>query len=122
LRDAELKQYLQQWTGYCLTGDMREQCFPFFYGEGNNGKTVFLQLQRSLLKDYAATAAMELFVTIGVGKHLTGFAALHRKRCVIANETQKGHKLRMDVIKSITGQDTIRANFMRQDTFEFLPV
>ena len=28
----------------------------------------------------------------------------------------------MDVIKSITGQDPIRANFMRQDTFEFLPV
>ena len=34
----------------------------------------------------------------------------------------KGHTLRMDVIKNITGQDPIRANFMRQDTFEFLPV
>jgi putative DNA primase/helicase len=118
----KLLGYLQQWTGYCLTGDMREQCFPFFYGEGNNGKTVFLQLLRSLLKDYGATATIELFVTTGIGKHLTEFAALHRKRCVITNETQKGHKLRMDVIKNITGQDPIRANFMRQDTFEFLPV
>jgi P4 family phage/plasmid primase-like protien len=101
---------------------MREQCLLFLYGDGNNGKTVFIQLLRYLLGGYATTAAIELFVTTGIGKHLTGFAALHRKRCVIANETQKGHTLRMDVIKSITGQDPIRANFMRQDTFEFLPV
>jgi putative DNA primase/helicase len=28
----------------------------------------------------------------------------------------------MDVIKGITGQDTMRAHFMRKDNFEFLPV
>jgi putative DNA primase/helicase len=94
----------------------------FLYGEGDNGKTVFIQLLRSLLSSYGMTAPIEQFVTLGVGKHLTGFAAMHRKRCVITNETQKGHTLRMDVIKNITGQDPIRANFMRQDTFEFLPV
>jgi putative DNA primase/helicase len=120
--DAKLKRFLQQWSGYDLTGDMREQCFLFFYGAGDNGKTVFLQLMRYLLGTYATTAAIELFVTTGIGKHLTGFAALHRKRFVLTNETQKGHTLRMDVIKNITGQDTITANFMRQDTFEFQPV
>jgi putative DNA primase/helicase len=120
--DASLKRYLLQYAGYCLTGDMREQCLLFLYGDGDNGKTVFIQLLRNLLGGYAMTAPIELFVTAGVGKHLTGFAAMHRKRCVIANETQKGHVLRMDVIKGITGQDLMRANFMRKDTFEFLPV
>jgi putative DNA primase/helicase len=120
--DAELKRYLLQYAGYCLTGDMREQCLLFLYGDGDNGKTVFIQMLRNLLGGYAMTAPIELFVTAGVGKHLTGFAAMHRKRCVIANETQKGHVLRMDVIKGITGQDLMRANFMRKDTFEFLPV
>ena len=120
--DAGLKRYLLQYAGYCLTGDMREQCLVFLFGEGDNGKTVFIQLLRNLLGGYAMTSPIELFVTVGIGKHLTGFAAMHRKRCVITNETSKGHTLRMDVIKNITGQDPIRANFMRQDTFEFQPV
>jgi putative DNA primase/helicase len=101
---------------------MREQCLLFLYGDADNGKTVFVQLMRNLLGGYAMTSPIELFVTAGVGKHLTGFAAMHRRRCVITNETQKGHTLRMDVIKAITGQDPIRANFMRKDTFELAPV
>jgi putative DNA primase/helicase len=94
----------------------------FLYGDGDNGKTVFIQIIRNLLKDYAINAAVDLFVTSTFGKHATGFADLHRRRCVIANETQEGQTLRMDKIKQITGQDCMRANFMRRDNFEFLPV
>jgi putative DNA primase/helicase len=83
---------------------------------------VFISLLRWLLKDYALNAAVDLFVTTSIGKHATGFADLHRRRCVIANETQEGQTLRMDKIKQITGQDSMRANFMRQNNFEFLPV
>jgi putative DNA primase/helicase len=101
---------------------MREQCLVFLFGDGDNGKTVFIQLLRSLLKNYAMNAAVDLFVTTSIGKHATGFADLHRRRCVIANETQEGQTLRMDKIKQITGQDWMRANFMRKDNFEFLPV
>jgi putative DNA primase/helicase len=120
--DAELKRYLLAYAGYCLTGDMREQCLIFLFGDGDNGKTVFIQLLRNLLKDYALNAAVDLFVTTSIGKHATGFADLHRRRCVITNETQEGQTLRMDKIKQITGQDPMRANFMRKDNFEFRPV
>ena len=120
--DAELRRYLLQYAGYCLTGDMREQCLIFLFGDGDNGKTVFIQVLRNLLKDYAMNAAVDLFVTTSVGKHATGFADLHRRRCVITNETQEGQTLRMDKIKGITGQDPMRANFMRRDNFEFLPI
>jgi putative DNA primase/helicase len=120
--DQTLKRFLLQYAGYCLTGDMREQCLLFLYGEGDNGKTVFIQLLRWLLKDYAHNAAVDLFVTTSIGKHATGFAGLWRRRLVITNETQEGQTLRMDKIKQITGQDPMTANFMRQDPFEFLPV
>jgi putative DNA primase/helicase len=102
--DAALKRYLLQYAGYCLTRDMREQCLIFLFGDGDNGKTVFIQLLRNLLKDYALNAAIDLFVTTSIGKHATGFADLHRRRCVITNETQEGQTLRMDKIKQITGQ------------------
>ena len=120
--DAELKRYLLQYAGYCLTGDMREQCLIFLFGDGDNGKTVFIQLLRNLLNEYAINAAIDLFVTTSIGKHATGFADLHRRRCVITNETQEGQTLRLDKIKQITGQDPMRANFMRKDNFEFRPV
>jgi putative DNA primase/helicase len=67
-------------------------------------------------------AALDLFVTTSVGKHNTIFADLHRRRLIITNETQEGQTLRMDKIKDITGGEPIRANFMRQNTFEFKPV
>jgi putative DNA primase/helicase len=104
--DKELRRYLLQYAGYCLTGDMREQCLIFLFGDGDNGKTVFIRMLRWLLGDYAMTAAIELFTTVSFGKHPTGFADLHRRRCVITNETQEGHTLRLDVIKDITGQDS----------------
>ena len=40
--DEKLKKYLLQYAGYCLTGIMSEQCLLFLYGDGNNGKTVFI--------------------------------------------------------------------------------
>jgi putative DNA primase/helicase len=120
--DKGLRRFLLQYAGYSLTGDMREQCLIFLFGDGDNGKTVLIQLVRHILKDYAINAAVDLFVTTSIGKHATGFADLHRRRCVIANETQEGQTLRMDKVKQITGQDSMRANFMRKDNFEFLPV
>lgn len=120
--DEGLRRYLMQYGGYCMTGDMREQCLIFLFGDGDNGKTVFIQLLRWILGGYAMTAALDLFVTTSMGKHLTSFADLHRRRRVITNETQEGQTLRMDKIKDITDGEPMRANFMRQDTFEFLPV
>jgi phage/plasmid-associated DNA primase len=40
--DEELIRFLQQWSGYCLTGDTREHALLFVYGPGGNGKSVWL--------------------------------------------------------------------------------
>jgi hypothetical protein len=40
--DQELIRFLQQWSGYCLTGVTREHALLFVYGAGGNGKSVFL--------------------------------------------------------------------------------
>ena len=42
-RDASLIAWLQRFEGMALTGDIREQIFPVFYGSGNNGKNVNLR-------------------------------------------------------------------------------
>ena len=41
-QDAGLIRFLQQFSGYLLTGDTREHALLFIYGPGGNGKSVWL--------------------------------------------------------------------------------
>jgi putative DNA primase/helicase len=119
--DAELIRFLQQWCGYCLTGVTREHALVFVYGTGGNGKGVFLNVLMSILKDYAATSAMETFTASSSDKHPTDLAMLRGARLVTASETEEGRAWAEARIKALTGGDRISARFMRQDFFEYTP-
>ena len=88
--DAELIRFLQQWCGYALTGLTREHALVFVYGPGGNGKSVFLNTVTAILKDYAATAAMDTFTASTSDKHPTDLAMLRGARLVTASETEEG--------------------------------
>jgi putative DNA primase/helicase len=119
--DKNLIRFLQQWAGYCLTGDTREEALIFIYGPGGNGKSVFLSVLTEVLGDYAKTAAMETFTASKYPRHLTELAMLHGSRIVTASETDKGHEWSETRIKQVTGNDPITANYMRQDHFTYRP-
>lgn len=119
--DVALQGYLARLAGYCLTGSNREQVFAFFHGPGGNGKSVFLQTLAAALGDYAATATLDTFMATAQGRHLTELAGLRAARLVIVPETEAGRSWAEGRIKMITGGERIRANFMRQDHFEYLP-
>lgn len=120
-RDAELQAYLARLAGYCLTGSTQEQVFAFFHGHGANGKSVFLQTLASIMGSYAATAAPDTFMASGAGRHLTELAGLRAARLVLVSETEAGRSWAEARIKAVTGGERLRANFMRQDHFEFEP-
>jgi putative DNA primase/helicase len=119
--DAGLIKFLQQWFGYCLTGDTREHALVFVYGPGGNGKSVMLNIIALILGDYACTAAMETFVASNNDRHPTELAMLRGARMASASETEEGRPWAESRIKQLTGGDRISARFMRQDFFEFLP-
>jgi putative DNA primase/helicase len=119
--DVELIRFLQQWCGYCLTGDTREHALIFVYGGGGNGKSVFMNTVSGLLGDYATVAAMDTFTASRNEKHPTELARLAGSRLVTASETEKGNAWAEARIKSVTGGDVMTGRFMRQDFFEFLP-
>lgn len=116
-----LEDYLQRLVGYCLTGSVREQMFAFFYGEGGNGKGVFLNTLTAMLGEYAHVAAASTFETTTNDRHPTELAALRGARLVTAQETEQGRRWAENRIKALTGADPITARFMRQDEFTFLP-
>ncbi|WP_460449610.1 phage/plasmid primase, P4 family [Alsobacter sp. SYSU BS001988] len=119
--DAEVIRFLQQFSGYCLTGVTREQTLLFLHGPGGNGKSVFQEVLISVLHEYAATAPMTAFTASAHEKHPTDLAMLDGPRLVTASETEVGRAWDEARIKQLTGGDRIRARFMRENFFEFTP-
>jgi putative DNA primase/helicase len=120
-RDRELIKFIQQWCGYCLTGDTKEQSLVFIYGDGGNGKGVLQRVLGYIMGTYAATALMDTFMAESYGKHPADIASLAEARMVMASETEEGRAWAEAKIKQLTGGDKIKAHFMRKDPFEFLP-
>jgi putative DNA primase/helicase len=119
--DVELIAFVQRMLGYALTGDTREHALFFLYGAGRNGKGVLLNTVAGILGDYSKTAAAETFIDSPHERHPTDIADLRGARLVIASETEKGKRWAESKIKALTGGDVIKARFMRQDFFQYVP-
>lgn len=118
----EIINYVQKAAGYSLTGLDTEECFFVLHGVGQNGKSTFVETLSALLgTDYAQQATPDLLMQKKHERHATELAVLRGARLVASVETGQGKKLNEVLIKSMTGGDRIRANFMHQDTFEFRP-
>lgn len=119
--DRPLQDYLQRLMGYALTGDTSEQHLSFLWGDGGNGKSVWLNVLSGIMGDYARIAAMDTFTASNSEKHSTDVAGLVGARVVTASETEAGKRWDTQRVKSMTGGEPISARFMRQDFFTFTP-
>ncbi len=119
--DVDLIRFLQQWGGYSLTGETREHALVFGFGNGKNGKSVWLNTHTGIMNDYAATSAMDTFTASKFDRHPTDLAMLRGARLVSASETEEGRAWAESRIKQLTGGDLISARFMQKDFFTFRP-
>tara|TARA_R110002110_G_scaffold1039_1_gene4071 strand:+ start:1151 stop:3625 length:2475 start_codon:yes stop_codon:yes gene_type:complete len=117
----DLISFLYRYLGYSLTGSVREQKLLFCYGTGANGKSTFLNTVQHMMGTYAKQAAPELLVASKSGRHPTEVADLMGARMVVSAEIDRGRSLAEASIKQMTGGDPIKARYMKQDFFEFLP-
>lgn len=119
--NQNLIRFLQRAIGYSLTGSTVEQCFFLCYGTGANGKSVFLETMRGLLDDYASAAEFSTFLATSSENVRNDIAALAGARFVSANESGADKRLSEQIIKALTGGDTISARFLFHEYFEFRP-
>ena len=117
--NAALISYLQRLAGVCLTADVSEQELYLFYGVGANGKSVFLDTLAGLLGDYAGEAAPDLLIERRNPEHPTEIADLCGRRFVVSCELPEGGRLRVDLLKRLTGNARLKGRYMRRDFFEF---
>lgn len=121
--DEALISYLQSLVGYTLTGDVSEQIFPFLFGTGKNGKSVFTGILQQLLGDYGQRASASLLVANPNGREpINEIARVHGARLVIGSETEEGARLAEARVKDLTGGDKITGRFLYAEAFDFYPV
>jgi putative DNA primase/helicase len=118
--DPERVGYVRRLLGYALTGDVREQKLPIWYGSGSNGKGTIVEAVTGLMNEYAATGAPDLLMVKGEA-HPTELAVLAGARLVICSENEEGKRLAEARVKLLTGGDTLTARRMREDYWRFRP-
>jgi putative DNA primase/helicase len=119
--DTQLMDYLQKAIGYCLTGNVTEQCLFFLYGTGQNGKTTFVETLQALLGEYAISTSINTLLAKNYQGIPNDIASLKGARLVVTSEVPEGKRLNESLVKDLTGGDTISARFMHADFFNFKP-
>jgi putative DNA primase/helicase len=120
--DLGYMAWVQRAVGYSATGTPNpEKCFFLPYGAGNNGKTVFTETIKRVLGGLAQVAASDTFISSRGSSIQNDLASLRGARFVLVPETEDGDKLARQVIKRVTGGNTIRARFMYRDWFSYTP-
>lgn len=120
--DKELIRYIQKAVGYSLTGSTREQCMFILFGNGRNGKSVFIEVISEILGNYAMTMQAQ---TIMVKQNSSGansdIARLKGARLVTSSEPNEGVRLDEGLVKQLTGGDKVTARHLYGKEFEFEP-
>lgn len=123
--DTERAKFLQKILGYGLTGDTRHECMTILYGATTrNGKGTLCESVLKVLGEYGCTSRAE---TIAMKNYTNGsqpsedVARLAGVRFVNISEPTKGMVLDAAKIKAMTGNDTLNARYLHENSFDFQP-
>jgi putative DNA primase/helicase len=117
-----LIEFIQRAAGYSLTGDTGEQCIFIPHGAGANGKSTYLEVMRYFLGGYAQQTPPETLLTRRSTGVPNDIARLRGARLVTAVESGDGQRLAENLVKQLTGGDTVTARFLFKEFFEYRPV
>ena len=123
--DADRAKFLQKILGYGLTGDTRHECMTILYGvTTRNGKGTLCESVLKVLGDYGCASRPE---TIAMKSYTNGsqpsedVARLAGVRFVNIPEPGKGMVLDTAKVKAMTGNDTLNARYLHENSFDFQP-
>ncbi|MBV1929475.1 MAG: hypothetical protein KUG81_08200 [Gammaproteobacteria bacterium] len=123
-REKDVRDFLQRWFGYSLTGLTREQKLAFFFGGGRNGKSTLVDVVARILADYGTTLPIETLTGSEQRKGSDATPDLVRlpgARFVRASEPEQGKKFKEALVKALTGGEAIMIRRMMQEFVEIDP-
>lgn len=124
--DSDLALYLQKALGYALTGDTSLECLFILYGAtSRNGKGTTMETFLQIVGDYGKTSNPEMLSTKFGNTNASGpseeIARLAGIRFVNISEPEKKITFNAALVKRMTGNDTLNARFLHENSFDFKP-
>lgn len=117
--------YLQTLCGYCMTGETKTDIIPFCHGLGGNGKSTYWEVIRRIMGDYAYEVDPDVFLISNQKFKDSGqreeLANLYGKRMVTATEIQEGRQLTINLLKAISGGESIHGDRKYEHGITFKP-
>ena len=123
--DQDRIRYLQKAIGYAMSGDTRLECMFILYGPtSRNGKGTTMETVLRILGEYGRTAKPEMLSKKGFADSSgpsEDVARLNGARMVNVSEPEKSMVIDASLTKQMTGNNTLTARYLRENSFEFKP-
>ena len=128
--DMDMVAFIQRAVGWSLTGVVKERALFFLYGDsGKNGKTTMVETIMKLVGacgessyGYGRKVGADTFMKSKNSEDNQRKAAtLAGPRFVCTSEVDEEHRLNEQLIKDITGGDTLEGRRLYQEAFTFKP-
>lgn len=123
--DVDRAKFLQKIMGYGLTGDTRHECMTILYGASTrNGKGTLCESVLKVLGDYGCTSRIESIAVksfVNSSQPSEDVARLAGIRFINISEPGKGIVLDAARLKTMTGNDTLNARYLHENSFDFQP-
>lgn len=120
----EVGRYLQKAIGYTMTGDTSLECLFILFGPTTrNGKTTTIETILRVMGEYGCSAKPDMLASNFRGPTNGGpsedVARLAGARFVGISEMEQKLTINASLTKQLTGNGSITARFLHQNSFEF---
>jgi P4 family phage/plasmid primase-like protien len=126
ITDNELVEYMRYYLGYCLTGECDLRSILCFYGDGSNGKSMFLELITKLLNTNNKNKFYSIFdksTFLDIKKSNCDDVYYSKySRVVICDEFNENDEINTSLIKKISSGDEISVSGKYKSKLSFSPI
>jgi putative DNA primase/helicase len=120
--DPQTRNYLQRALGYSLLGDADQRALFVLYGPSGTGKSTLIETMQYVFGSYGTTAQSGTFRALKGDKTPSNdLHELRGRRFVTTSETAEGANFDEELLKRLTGRDSVRSRALYQESQEWVP-
>jgi P4 family phage/plasmid primase-like protien len=123
LTKPHMKEYVLLLLASFLDGNIREERFHIWTGNGSNGKSRIIDLFEQSFGDYCCKFPVTMLTQkrVSTGSATSELARAKGKRFAVLQEPSEDEKLNVGLMKELSGGDKIQARALFKEPIEFKP-